>query len=139
MTSDDAFVEFVGDQVMALYLVEMHSLGERTAEIMLAAARRLVEEVRRSEDVLPLGVGLNFGVAQVGPIRKGETKDFTAVGDIVNTAARLQSSAREFEILLSKSVHAAFADTVPEATSATFTVKGKTEPLKAFVISNSIE
>jgi adenylate cyclase len=138
LTSDDAFVEFVGDQVMALYLVEMPSLGERTADVMLAAAKRLVAEVREEEDVLPVGVGLNIGFAQVGSIAKGEAKYFTAVGDVVNTGARLQSSAQEFEIVLSETIYTAIADNAPEAKPGTFDVKGKAEPLKAFVIPASV-
>lgn len=135
LTSDDAFVEFVGDQVMALYLVEMPSLGKRAAKVMLAAARRLVREVR-AEGVLPVGIGLNFGVARVGPITKGQARDFTAVGDVVNTAARLQGAARAFEIVLSDSVYAAVLDAAPEARSTTLNVKGKAEPLNAYVIAD---
>ena len=47
LTSDDAFVDFIGDQVMAIYVVDMPSLGARTADIMLAATRRLVDAVRQ--------------------------------------------------------------------------------------------
>jgi len=132
---DDAFLEFVGDQVMALYLVDMPSHGERTADVMLAAAKRLVEEVRTTDDALPVGVGLHFGIAQVGAIAKGEAKDFTAVGDVINTAARLQSSAQEFEIVLSERTYSAVADSVAEARPKTLDVKGKADPLKVFVIS----
>jgi adenylate cyclase len=138
LTSDDAFVEFVGDQVMALYLVAMPSLGERTAEIMLAAARRLVAAIREEDDALPVGVGLNIGVAQVGMLAKGESKDFTAVGDVVNTAARLQSCANEYEIVLSEKVHAAIAGQVPEAKPTTLELKGKAEPLKAYVMPAAV-
>lgn len=139
LTSDDVFVEFVGDQVMALYLVEMPSLGERTPEVMLAAAKRLVAEIRKADDALPVGVGLNFGFAQVGPIAKGEAKDFTAVGDVVNTAARLQSSAQEFEIVLSESVYTHVAEKVTAARPTSWEVKGKAERVKAFVISGGAE
>lgn len=137
LTSDDAFVEFVGDQVMAFYPVEMPSLGENTNEIMLSAAKRLVREVRGQPDLLPVGVGLNFGIAQVGPIAKGETKDFTAVGDVINTAARLQSSANEFEIVLSEAVYNDVVDNAINARPKTFEVKGKSQPLEAFVLSST--
>ena len=137
LTSDDAFVEFVGDQVMALYLVDMPSLGERTNEIMLSAAKRLVAEVRAQSELLPVGVGLNYGLAQVGPIAKGETKDFTAVGDVINTAARLQSSANEFEVVVSEAVYNEVADRVVGAQQRTIEAKGKSQPLEAFVLSGT--
>lgn len=135
LTSDDAFVEFVGDQVMAFYPVDMPSLGENTRRIMLSAAKRLVAEVRAQPDLLPVGVGMNFGTAQVGPIAKGETKDFTAVGDVINTAARLQSSAGEFEIVLSESVYDDVRDDAADAQPRTLEVKGKSQPQKAFVLT----
>lgn len=141
LTTDDAFVEFVGDQVMALYLVEMPSLGERTGEVMLAAAKRLVNAVaqaEQAEEVLPVGVGLNFGLAQVGPVEKGEAKDFTAIGDVVNTAARLQSTAGEYQIVLSDSVYNEFADGVPEAKPTTLEVKGKGQALEAYLIEQPL-
>ena len=135
LTSDDAFVEFVGDQVMALYLVDMPSMGSRSAEIMLAGARRLVEMIREERDILPVGVGLNIGRAQVGTIAKGESKDFTAVGDVVNTAARMQGTAGEYEIVLSEDVYRAVLDQVPEAKLTTLDLKGKAEPLNAYVVA----
>ena len=46
------------------------------------------------EGRLPLGVGLDFGLAFAGHVGSGEVKDFTALGDVVNTAARLQSEAK---------------------------------------------
>ena len=40
LTIDDAFIDFIGDQVMAIYIVDMPSLGSSTADVMLAASRR---------------------------------------------------------------------------------------------------
>jgi adenylate cyclase len=119
---------------MALYLVAMPSLGERTAEIMLAAAKRLVAAIREEKDSLPLGVGMNIGVAQVGALAMGESKGFTAIGDVVNTAARLQSKAEAYEIVISDAVYAALAKHLPEAKRTTFELKGKAEPQTVHVI-----
>ena len=134
LTRDDAFVQFIGDEVMALYVVDMPSLGERTAEVMLAAARRLVAAIEEDDEALPVGVGVNIGVAQVGTLETGETKDFTAVGDVVNTSARLQSKAQEYEIVLSEAVHDAAIDQVPDAKPVTFELKGKEKPQEAYII-----
>ena len=103
LTRDDALVEYVGDQVMALYLYDFPTLGERTPEVMVSAAERLLGEVQGSEsgEALPIGVGIHTGVASVGNVGKGEIKDFTAVGDVVNTAARLQSCAQAGQIVVS--------------------------------------
>ena len=51
-----------------------------------------------------MGVGLDVGEAFVGNIGERAVYDFTAVGDVVNTASRLQGEARGGEILLSERV-----------------------------------
>ncbi len=138
LTRDDALVEFVGDQVMALYLYDFPSLGERTSEVMVSAAERLFREIQghESEEALPIGVGIHMGVASVGNVGKGEVKDFTAIGDVVNTAARLQSCALAGQIVVSDEVYAKARSSCPQAEPASFSVKGKSEPLRAHVIAH---
>jgi adenylate cyclase len=53
-----------------------------------------------------VGIGLDIGDAFVGNIGERAVYDFTAVGDVVNTAARLEAQARGGEILLSDRVAA---------------------------------
>jgi len=136
LTQDDALVEFIGDQVMALYLPEFRSLGQRTSEVMISAAERLLREIdlQQAQHVLPVGVGIHIGVASVGNVGKGKTKDFTAVGDVVNTAARLQNSALAGQIVISDEIHARAADHCPQAEAVSLSLKGKAEPVRAHVI-----
>ncbi len=138
LTRDDALVEYVGDQVMALYLYEFPSLGERTPEVMVSAAERLIAEIQGhgSEEAVPIGVGIHMGVASVGNVGKGEVKDFTAIGDVVNTAARLQSCALAGQIVVSDEVYKKAGASCPQAEPASFSVKGKSEPLRAHVIAH---
>src|SRR5262249_21954237 len=136
LTRDDAFVEFIGDQVMALYLTDFPSLGQRTSEVMIAAAEKLLHAIdhERTEDVLRVGVGIHIGVASVGNVSQGKTKNFTAVGDVVNTAARLQSSALAGQIVVSDEIYARAAGHCPQAEAVALSLKGKSEPVRAHVI-----
>jgi adenylate cyclase len=134
LTVDDAFIDFIGDQVMAIYIVDMPSLGSSTADVMLAASRRLVDAVRQDAGLLPVGVGMHMGAAQVGSLATGASKNFTAVGDVVNTAARLQSAAGAYEVLVSEKVYRALSGKKPPAERATLELKGKAEPLTAFIL-----
>jgi adenylate cyclase len=136
LTSGDGLVDkLVGDEVMALFLTAFRSLGERTCEVMVDAARELLlrfGQTTPDQDVLPVGVGLSFGIARVGNVGVGEVKDFTAVGDVVNTAARLEAKASPGEILMSASVYERVAEQAPDATHRMVVVKGKAEPVSAY-------
>ena len=136
LTSGDGLLDkLVGDEVMALFLTAFRSLGERTCEVMVDAARELLlrfGQTTPDQDPLPVGVGLSFGIARVGNVGVGEVKDFTAVGDVVNTAARLEAKASPGEILMSASVYERVTDQAHEATRRMLVVRGKTEPVSAY-------
>ena len=94
LASRDAIIDkLVGDDVMALFVPGF--AGSEYIAKMVAAAESLLAGVGYDGDEgawLSLGVGLDAGVAYVGNVGSGEVKDFTALGDPVNTAARLQSA-----------------------------------------------
>jgi adenylate cyclase len=125
--------KLVGDEVMALYLPAL--LGESWEDEMVRDASELLEAVGFADDPwLPLGIGLDIGPAFVGNVGEGEVKDFTALGDVVNTAARLQSCAESGQIVLSERLFGRLSAGRPEADSMTLTLKGKAEPEPVRVI-----
>src|SRR5829696_2411245 len=74
------------------------------AHVMLEHARELLERVGYGAAGVPdfeVGIGLDFGEAFIGNIGDTVVHDFTAVGDVVNTASRLQGHAAAGEVLLS--------------------------------------
>jgi adenylate cyclase len=123
--SDPSLVDI--PEVSALRPVGGRNDGARTAVIMLAATRRLVDAMRQGAESLPNGAGLHMGKAQVGSLTTGESKNFTAIGDVVNTAARLQSAAGANEILVSEKVYGALSGEKPQADRTTLDLKGKAE------------
>lgn len=132
LTADDALIEVIGDQVMALYLVDIPSMREKAPTIMVEAALRLVRRVRDDAELRPIGVGLGFGAAHVGNFAVGSTKTFTAIGDVVNTAARLQSAAGLYEIIASETVYDRATRPLATAVPELFALKGKTQPVKGY-------
>lgn len=125
--------KLVGDQVMALYLPRVFP-GE-PAQHMLADARALLAGVgyATGRPWVEVGIGLDFGIAYVGNVGAGEVKDFTAIGDVVNTAARLQAAAASGEIVVSKRVNLLVGDQAVHAAQRELTLRGKSEPEMAFV------
>jgi adenylate cyclase len=120
--------KLVGDQVMALYLPQL--LGENAARHMVADAGDLL---RAAPAELELGIGLDYGDAFVGNVGSGEVKDFTAIGDVVNTASRLESAARSGEVVLSRRVRDLGGD-IAGATTRSLSLKGKQESEEALVL-----
>lgn len=117
--------KLIGDEVMALYIQE--SLGDRNVpELMVTHAEALLRAVGYGTSAGPfveVGVGLDFGEAFVGNIGDRDIYDFTAVGNVVNTASRLQGEASGGEIIVSDSVWAELDP--PRGEREVLTLKGK--------------
>jgi len=135
----DAVIDkLIGDQVMALYLPSLKrniTLSE-VPVVMLEHARALLRAVgygSGEEPFVEMGVGLDIGEAYVGNIGQRALYDFTAVGDVVNTASRLQAQAGGGEIMLSHRV--ANGLTTHVGTRVELTLKGKSEPQTAYRVT----
>ncbi len=132
----DAFIDkFVGDEVMALFLTGL--TGPACFDKMATAAEGILRAVgygSREVPWLPLGIGMDFGPAFVGNVGAGEVKDFTAIGDVVNTAARLQAEAKPGQIVMSERVYQEVGERYPDAARVDLELKGKSEPVGAWVV-----
>jgi adenylate cyclase len=136
--------KLIGDEVMALYvppyvfprdeLTEVDdALRSRLATLMLAHARELLARVGYGTAGGPftqVGVGLDFGEVYIGNIGDEAVHDFTAIGDPVNTASRLQGCAAGGEIVISERL-ARHLDPPPLNAEA-IVVKGKADPVSAY-------
>jgi len=133
--------KLIGDQVMALYLPLYRLPGGSdgptgdVAKVMLVQARKLLASIgygTRQGPFIDVGVGLDFGEAFVGNIGEGAVRDFTAIGDVVNTAARLQAAAGTGEIVMSARAAEELEEPVGERTD--LAVKGKADPVSVYRI-----
>ncbi len=82
---------------------------------------------------MPIGAGVHTGLAFVGSIGEGEDCDFTAVGDAVNTAARLASAAGAGEVLVSRAAVDASGFEAAGLETRTLTLRGRDETVDAVV------
>ncbi len=102
--NDGVVDKFVGDEAIGLFIPAYS--GRDHARKAVAAGRTLLERAGRpdasSEGPIPVGAGVHMGVAFVGTVGSSEEiSDFTALGDPVNTTARLASLAKAGELLVS--------------------------------------
>ena len=130
--------KLIGDEVMALYLpfLKRDFPSEEVPTVMLEHARELLRAVGYGSGGQPfveMGIGLDFGEAFVGNIGQRALYDFTAVGDVVNTASRLQGQAAGGEIMLSERVARGLPH--PVGRHEQLTLKGKSEPESAYRVS----
>lgn len=130
----------VGDEVMALYLpdIQRRLPRDRVPGVMLDHATELLRAVGYGSPQGPfveVGVGLDVGDAFVGNIGERAVFDFTAIGDVVNTASRLQSEANGGEILLSQRIAQGLAS--PPGTPVELQLKGKMRPERAYRLALS--
>jgi adenylate cyclase len=130
--------KLIGDQVMALYLPDIQRRVSRAEvpALMLEHARDLLAAVGYGSPEGPfvdLGIGIDVGDAFVGNIGERALYDFTAVGDVVNTASRLQGQAAGGEIVLSDRV--AHALDAPVGIRVELELKGRPEPQAAYRVS----
>lgn len=127
--------KLIGDEVMALYL-PMYGRFEEAAPVMLEHARGLLAAVGYGDGRTPfaeIGIGLDYGEAFVGNVGRGSLNDFTAIGDVVNVASRLQGQASGGEIVASGRVVERLDEAPGERLE--LTLKGKAEPVVAYRIA----
>ncbi len=123
--------KFVGDATMAVFnapfdLDDYIFRAVCTAWDMKMGADAIAEKFeKRFGKSVAFGIGVNCGNAVVGNIGCDFRMDYTAIGDTVNTAARLESNAKRGQILISSEVYAAVKDRVQVTPIGEIPLKGK--------------
>ena len=131
----DAIVDaFVGDEVVAIFVPAM--AGEHHGRRAMEGAIELLGSVGFGHGRLPfvpIGVGVNVGEAYVGAIGEGADTELRALGDDVNTAARLATAAGAGEILLPSLAAERIGLGQVSAERRSLELKGKSQPIEVMV------
>jgi len=101
LVSHGALIDkYIGDAVMALFNVPIKRADHAAAAVAAAAQlQQLLPELsERLGMPLQASIGIASGFARVGRLGSDDIKDYTAIGDVVNQAARLQSRQRFFNL-----------------------------------------
>lgn len=123
--------KFIGDATMAVFnapfdLDDYIYRAVCTARDIAAGSEALKEKLlERYGKTVSFGIGVNCGNAVVGNIGCDFRMDYTAIGDTVNTAARLESNAKRGQILISQDVYEAVKDRVEVTEVGVIPLKGK--------------
>ncbi len=129
--------KLLGDAIVALFGVPV--AHEDDAERAVRAALRMHEtlaqfaarpRVRALENKLQLRIGINTGVALVGTVAG---TDHTAMGDVVNTASRLQSLAPPGGVLVGQTTHELSASTITYEERGDLEARGRDATVRAWL------
>ena len=130
--------KYIGDGLMALFGAPSATPQDATNALSAAVQMQhrvcsLNEELRvEGFNEINVGIGLHTGEATIGYIGSERRLEYTAIGDTVNIASRLESNAGGGEILLSDATARAAAGLYPLVPRESIVVKNRTEPVPLF-------
>jgi adenylate cyclase len=130
--------KFVGDEIVAFFAPPF--VGPEHAKAGIAAAEALLEATGHTSATgpwVPVGAGVHTGVAFVGAVGEGAVSDFTALGDAVNTTARLASAARAGEVLVSRAAATAAGLADAGFEQRHLELRGRAEPIDVLVLTSA--
>jgi adenylate cyclase len=130
--------KFMGDAVMAWFNAPIPQADHTLRAVKAALGmREAVEELHKElppKFHLDFGAGIHFGPAVLGLVGTEQRIDYTAIGDSVNTAKRIQENASEGQILISAEAYANVTDMVAVRPIAPVIAKGKSQPIEVYEI-----
>jgi class 3 adenylate cyclase len=135
--------KFIGDSVMTYFGAPIpdsnHSIQAVSAAIEIRNAIAARNQQIKVDDTperlaVDLGIGIHTGPVVVGNIGSDHRTDFTAIGDPVNVAQRLEKLARPAEILVSEAVQRRVRSVVPMRFEGERQLSGRAEPVHVYSI-----
>ena len=130
--------KFIGDAVMAWFNAPLpqadHSLRAVRAALALESAVESLHAELPPEAHLSFGVGIHYGEAVLGWIGTEKRLEYTAIGDCINTAKRIQENAAKNQILISKEVYERVRDEVEVKPYVPLHVRGKSEAVEVYEV-----
>lgn len=130
--------KFLGDAVMVWFNAPIpqpdHTLRAVRAALAIKEAVDKLHSTLSKKFCLFFGMGIHFGEALLGLVGTHRRLEYTAIGDSVNTARRLQENAAEGQILISQEAAARVADLLELGEVSPIEAKGKEHPIEVFEV-----
>lgn len=132
--------KFIGDACMAVFnapldVPDYAMEAVKTAVEFQQEAKKLTAELlEKYGKTVQFGVGINYGPAVIGNIGCNSRMDFTAIGDTVNTASRLEGAAGRGEVLISSYLYEEIKDRIVVEDGGKIPLKGKALPLQTYKV-----
>ncbi len=130
--------KYIGDGLMALFGAPTATAADPVNAVKAAVAMQKRIQTLNTELAaegfasIQVGIGLHTGEATVGYIGSDKRSEYTAIGDTVNLASRLESNALGNQILISGATQTAAGNIFPVTPLAPLTVKNRLQPVELF-------
>jgi adenylate cyclase len=135
---DGTLDKYIGDCLLAVFGAPLdqpdHAVrAVKTAQAIQRELHKLNEET--SGPSIELRIAINSGVALAGDIGSPRRREYTVLGDVVNTASRLQSEiANPGQIVIGKATRALLTPDVTVHSLGSFTVSGRKDAVEVFEV-----
>ena len=130
--------KYIGDAMMAIFNAPVNVPDHETAAVL--CAKDIQDKVKMANLGVEIGVGINTGYAVVGNMGSDTRFDYSAIGDAVNLAARLESSTKEVgeDIVIGYDTisSSTFSDEIILKELESIFVKGKEKPIKIYTLQD---
>ncbi|MCB1025556.1 MAG: FHA domain-containing protein [Acidobacteria bacterium] len=132
--------KYIGDGLMALFGAPTASPKDadnavKTAIAMQKRVQTLNQELKpQGYPPVSIGIGLHTGIATIGYIGSERRSEYTAIGDTVNLASRLESNSKGGQILISEATGKACEETFQIRKCEPMKVKNRLEPVSLFEV-----
>jgi adenylate cyclase len=127
--------KYIGDAMMAIFNAPIDVPDHETKAIL--AAQKIKQDMAEADLGIEIGIGINTGEAVVGNMGSDTRFDYSAIGDAVNLAARLESSTKEVGEDIVIGYNTAIKSAISLKLLKSIYVKGKKEKIQIFTISPS--
>ena len=128
--------KYIGDAMMAIFNAPMDTPGHETSAVL--CAMEIQDKIKMADLDVEIGIGVNSGYAVIGNMGSETRFDYTAIGDAVNLAARLESSTKDVgeDIVIGYDTISAnsFNNEIMLKELDSIFVKGKEKPIKIYTI-----
>ena len=130
--------KYIGDAMMAIFNAPIDLPNHQTVAVL--CAEEIQNNIKKANLGIEIGLGVNTGYAVVGNMGSNTRFDYSAIGDAVNLAARLESSTKDVgeDIVIGYDTISAssFSDQIMLKELDSIFVKGKEKPIKIYTLQN---
>ena len=130
--------KYIGDAIFAIFnapvKIENHLLAAIAAALEMQKELHLFNEKLSTEGVKPIhmGIGINSGEAIIGSLGSSSRLEYTAIGDTVNLASRLEGEAKDGQILIIEFIYQKIKDKVKAEYVGIFHLKNVEKAVRVY-------